>query len=395
MSDTQANNIHNASPMVAVSAGGHSTKGAQTTPNNSISAEEPKKKRSFGLKLFDFLLYPLLTNIGVFVISVGATYLTTRGGDKNPDGTLVYGKMGEFFQKRGEWLMGKFEGMGMSRDQAAMGKMVFFSFLDGSLMAPFVKLLEDRREKIGRSLDKTFGTVPDDESVYAAEPKQTWLTVLGGRFATAAIVVPTAVALDKTGLNDKMFINPGLKLGEWLEKQPYKEKVFGNLDVKELAKVSLFEFFYTSVCTAGLYFSSRMLAGLGKKKDEAHKTDTATATPASSTPRTEDTIAARDAHKEEQPARSSEHTENREHHKRNTRPTAGHHSDSSEREHHDGEAASSPATRHSTTAQRSTGPKANEDLKKNREQTIANQHDSHGGKYQAESSTNHPNFASV
>jgi len=38
---------------------------------------EPEKepaKRTAGLKLFDFILYPVITNLTVFGISVGATY---------------------------------------------------------------------------------------------------------------------------------------------------------------------------------------------------------------------------------------------------------------------------------------------------------------------------------
>jgi hypothetical protein len=158
--------------------------------------------------------------------------------------------------------------MGMTHKSADMSKMVFFSFLDGSLMAPLVKMFEDRREKIGRWIDKKCGTTPSDQDVYKAEPKQSWTSVLGGRAATAAIVVNTAVALNKTGLNDKLFIEPGIKMGEWLKTKPKVAKAFGKYDVGELSKVSLFEAFYTSVCTAGLYFSSRLFARkLNKHKE--------------------------------------------------------------------------------------------------------------------------------
>ena len=219
-----------------------------------------EKGRTPGLKLFDFLLYPVLTNFGVFAISVGATYLTARGGDRNAAGKLMWGKTGQFFQQRGEWLVNKFKAMGMTHGQADMGKMVFFSFLDGSLMAPLVKMLEDRRETIAQAFDEKMGTKPEDTSIYSAEPKHSWLSVLGGRFATAAIVVPTAVALDRTGLNEKLFNTPGKNVGAWLAKKPSVVKWFGSLDVKELSRIAFFEAFYTSVCTAGLYFSSRYLA---------------------------------------------------------------------------------------------------------------------------------------
>lgn len=242
-----------------------------------VSQDRPK--RTPGLWTFDALLYPLFTNLSVFLISVGATYLTARGGDKNAAGKLKYGKIGQFMQKRGDWLMEKLKTTGMSHAQADMSKMVVFSFLDGSLMAPVVKLFEDRREKFGKALDNLFGTTPPDDAPYKAEPKQSWGSVLGGRFVTAAIVVPTAVALDrikvfdqvlntKIPLNDKLFNNPGEKFGAKLEKVPAIAKIFRGHDVKELTRIAAFEAFYTTVCTAGLYLSSRTFARwLDAKKD--------------------------------------------------------------------------------------------------------------------------------
>ncbi len=227
--------------------------------------------RTPGLKLLDVFIYPILTNFSVFAISVVATYLTSKGGMRTADGSLRYGKAGEWFQNRGTWLANKFKSVGMSDAQADMSKMVAFSFIDGSIMAIPVKWLEDRREQIGRWMDDRLGTRPEDESVYAAEPKQTWLSVLGGRFLTASIVVPTAVALDKTGLNDTLFNSPGLRAGEWLAKQPTVKRIAGDHDVRELSRIGFFEAFYTSVCTLGLYISSRGIARVSheRKKEKA------------------------------------------------------------------------------------------------------------------------------
>lgn len=243
-------------------------KEAPAKPESAAAPPPAEKPRTPGLKAFDFFLYPVITNFGVLTLSMGATYLTARGGDKDASGKLIYGKIGPFFQKRGEWLTNKFKSLGMSHGQADMGKMVFFSFLDGSLLAPVVKVAEDHREDIGCYIDRQLGTAPEDLSVYQKEPKQTWKSVLGGRFATAAIVVPTAVALDKTGLNDVLFNEPGRRAGEALAKNPTIAKAFGKLDVKELSRIGFFEAFYTSVCTAGLYFSSRFIAKMGKKEKE-------------------------------------------------------------------------------------------------------------------------------
>ena len=255
-------------------------------------AAHPKKhdktqQRTPGLKLFDVFLYPVLTNFGVFAVSVAATYLTSRGKDTK-DGKLVFGKFGKFMAERGEWLDKKFENMGMGKRTAEMSRTVFFSFADGTLLAPVVKLFEDKREKIGKGIDKALGTKPEDESVYQAEPKQSWLSVLGGRLATVLIVVPTAIGLNniplkpkngvptldaagkeiKRNLNDLFFREQGEAIGHYLEKKPFFKKHFGSYNLPALSRVVAFEAFYTSVCTAGLYISSRFFARKLEKKDK-------------------------------------------------------------------------------------------------------------------------------
>lgn len=155
-------------------------------------AAKEKQARTFGLKAFDTFLYPFLTNFAVFAISVYATYMTSRGH-------LYKGWLPNKLESRGRALVNWFETRwNMSHGAADMAKMVAFSFIDGSIMAPVIKLFEDRREKIARGIDRFAGTEPDDPSIYAEEPKQSWGSVLGGRLATVSIVVPVAVALQNT-----------------------------------------------------------------------------------------------------------------------------------------------------------------------------------------------------
>jgi hypothetical protein len=244
-----------------------------TTQDASMQPVLPPIKdssRTPGLKIFDVLLYPVLMNGAVFAISVAATYLTNKGGMKNAEGKLIYGKVGEFFQNRGEWLRGKFMKTGMNESQADMAKMVAFSFADGSLLAPVVKKFEDNREHIGRAIDAKIGHTPEHDAVYDAEPKQSWGSVLGGRLAAVGAVVPTAVLLDKTGLNDKLFNNNGKKFGEYLAKKPSIAMRFAKVDMAEIGRIAAFEAFYTSVCTAGIYVASRFIAGRNDDKKESH-----------------------------------------------------------------------------------------------------------------------------
>lgn len=197
----------------------------------------------------------------------------------SPYGTLAYGKLGRFFNRRGEWLVDKFKGMGLSAKRADEAKMVFFSFIDGSLLAPFVKLFEDRRGKISKSIDSVAGTKPKDDSVYDQEPAQTWSSVLLGRLFTVVIVVATAVGLNKVkfpnktlpdeeipNLNDIMFHRPGKTLGRWVkEKFPQFSERFAKHDLADVFRTSAFEAFYTTVCTVGLYVISRFIARKGEQ----------------------------------------------------------------------------------------------------------------------------------
>lgn len=331
-----------------------------------------EKKRTTGLWLFDIGLYPILSNFSVWAISVAFTFLTDRGSDlirttgKNgiAEYKPAYGNVGKWFAARGVWLEKQFKHhFNMSDKSAQMSRIVFFSFADGTLLAPLVKVLEDRREKIAMWIDERLGTKPKDSSVYEAEPKQSWSSIILGRAATAAVVVPVAMALNKniflrtessaipaeettnfklgsteykanTSLNDVLFNFPSIRDGEALMAKPgirqrffslvekitgfsaeskvlrrdphgsiaietnhtlnakdsqgvwgnenavtpissqhYSADHHGMLAAKTLAKMTYFEAFYTSVCTAGLYISSRFLATLFGKSSKNQKKD--------------------------------------------------------------------------------------------------------------------------
>ncbi len=238
-------------------------------------AASPRPKRTTGEWLVDWLVYPIVNNFAVFFISVGATYLTHRGDTVGKEGSTIR-EVGAWFKRRGEWMKGVFQDFGMNEKQADTSKMVFFSFFDGTFVAPFVKLLEDRREKMAKAIDSTLGTKPQDESAYKVEPKQSWGSVINGRLATSLIVVPTAVALEKKkvtikgvtkNLNDHMFDGWGAKLHEFLENKTSIKARFPKLDLEYFSKTMVFEAFYTTVCTAGLYVISRFIA----KQNKEHK----------------------------------------------------------------------------------------------------------------------------
>jgi hypothetical protein len=278
-------------------------------------------KRTAGMKLFDFFLYPVLTNLAVFAISVAATYHSHQKapdwGIKTPQwATNLHEKYGQTplkyatqpllatykalkgnpLKERGNVVRGWVQPF-LGEKAAAALVMLFFSFVDGTLMIPVVKLFENNRVPITQKLDKLMATTPDDPSVYKAEPKQSWASIMGGRASVFAIImsvfygmkqpltsVPGLLPLldrhlgatlkklavpfePKDSFNDLLFHKPGRVVGNWLEKNNILgiPKKFPNVKLPLLAEVSFFEFFYTSVCTAGLYGISRFYASGGGK----------------------------------------------------------------------------------------------------------------------------------
>lgn len=280
---------------------------AKQAADKSVFADS-KKKRTAGLWIVDNIIYTFVTNPLVFALSVGATYLTSYGHKFNAAGDWLnpraaFGKFANAMARRGTKLDNFLMGFGMSKGAAENSRIVFFSFADGTLVAPLVKLLEDRREKFGKWIDDKLGTTPADLSVYEVEPKQNWRSVIGGRIATALIVAPTAIALNnvnvriphswdknliranidptdatahtllnnnKTNLNNYLFGFRGIVHGDRafkkLQEKGWDNKVPKWLHLPEFLKVGYFELFYTSVCTGCLYVISRAFARHNDKK---------------------------------------------------------------------------------------------------------------------------------
>lgn len=239
---------------------------------SAIAAAAPEKpKRTLGLKIFDNFLYTVFTNFSVFAMSVGFTYMTKHGTTMGTEGSTTR-SIGAWFNSRRKYIMKAFEKVGVTGQAAEDGTTVFFSFADGTLFAPLVKLIEDRREKIARKMDDALGTTPENLRAYEAEPKQSWRSVIEGRLLTSAIVLPVAITMEKTGGNKAIFYNYGDKLAHfvktsapkldsWLSKKTIHEKNY-------FFQTGVFETFYTSVCTVGLYLISR---GLARKHPKPEK----------------------------------------------------------------------------------------------------------------------------
>ena len=262
---------------------------ATTASTNATAASGVKNQKvepTAGMKIFDALVYSVFNNFLVFAISVYATYLTAHG-NKVADAKSFF-DIGHVLKTRGDKFVGWLKGedklfnkipspLKFDPKTAEMAKMVTFSFVDGTAVAVLVSLLENNSSTLSKNIDNWIGTpqTPQTEQAYAqkAEHKQTLGTLFAGRLATCAIVVPTAVILNKKttlfssnakarSFNELLFNRPGLMVGLKLKKDfPQLQDKFPNIKIPSLLKTAFFEAFYTSVCTLGLYISSRFFAG--------------------------------------------------------------------------------------------------------------------------------------
>lgn len=241
-----------------------------------------RPKRTLGLRVFDATFYGGVVNTAILLASAASTYWTYHGNTVGkPGGWLRW--VGEGFHKRRQPIENALSKVGVTGEAAKIGTTVFWSFFDGTLFAPLIKLIEDRREKIALAIDTLFGTKADDMRAYDAEPKQGWKSVLAGRAETLGIVLPVAIIMEKTGGNKKIFYDGGEKIMAAVEaKTPKLDKRITSLvsapNTPEFADqlttrkktffhVLTFEAFYTTICTIGTYLFSRGFARKHTPKD--------------------------------------------------------------------------------------------------------------------------------
>lgn len=287
--------------------------------------KEAKGKRTPGLKFVDGAVYAGVTHFGVFAISVVFTYLTRHGN-------AIGGKFPNWMQNRSNKVIDMMTNKGMKEQTAKDLTVVGFSFLDGCLLLPFVRLLESQRTRIAYAVDKVMGKVPkktqpdgkvvDDMGIYEREPKQGWASIIAGRVAAASLVVPIAMGLDKwtpsknkvhadgtqKNFNDIVMRDFGYKIADKIQDKALGKAIIAKADgffekrhaklpdaqsktgvklkpdtpyklkLPEFMEVNVFETVWTAICAAVLFATSRSTAKFLEKRKEA-KAETAHAQP--------------------------------------------------------------------------------------------------------------------
>ena len=239
------------------------------------------KRSTFGLEVFDKVLFNV-ANIGVFALSVFATYKTNLAND----GNWLQKRTDKFIKfltegKAVKSVLGK----NIDEDTARNFNMILWSFGDGIIALPFIAALKKQRATIGECIDTIFGMVPENKEVYKNQPEEGAKSVFLGRVAAFCSVMPTFFLLNSKdrkdpasfSLNDVLFKKPATWITEnnvagirtFLE-----NKQFNSKQVEGLVETGVFETFYTTLCTWVLFVVSPITARFDREqreKEEAQK----------------------------------------------------------------------------------------------------------------------------
>lgn len=227
--------------------------------------KETKKSRSFGNKMFDFMVWPAVQWLGVWGLSF---LIANRAQSGN-------GKLNKWFTAFENWLKPRLSvmdkptakqiwGSETNSQKWATDTALFTAlWMGGHVSVPIIKFFEDRRQHISSWFDKAFHKIPVDADAIRTEPKQTWTSVIKGRLSVSAMNYATFIGLGP-GRSQKVQDVIGGKATDLFMKirpQANREKV------RTLANLAVFDLLFTALGAAVHYSTSRIFA----RKGEARK----------------------------------------------------------------------------------------------------------------------------
>ncbi len=240
-------------------------KAAETAKENAAVPEQ-KKKRTFGNKIYDFLVFAPIAWGGVWVTSAATGYQALYGKNKN------FQWLRNMTTAVNGWIHSTLKNTVMKNSSPenvkGMAENLGFTFILGmgshALVAP-IKWLEDHRQSNAAKIDKLFGTTPPDAETIKDEPKQGWGSVISGRMASWATAF---VALAAMGPKFTKKLNDGF--GEWAAQKWIKKHPDSNpKTVRNWANLLAFDALGTAVTAAVTYVFSRFVAASFGRKEIA------------------------------------------------------------------------------------------------------------------------------
>ncbi len=234
----------------------------------AIEAEK-KPKRTFGNKLYDFLVFAPIAWGGVWISSAATGYQALHGTNKNFNWLRTMNK------NVGEWIHKTLARTVMKNsspeDVEGMAKNLGFTFILGMgshpLMGP-IKWLEDHRQSNAAKIDKMLGTTPPDGQAIKQEPKQSWASVISGRMASWATAF---VALAAMGPKFTKQLNDAVGervTNKWMSFRPGDNRV----KVNRWANLLAFDALGTIITASVTYVFSRFVAESFNRKGKVADT---------------------------------------------------------------------------------------------------------------------------
>lgn len=252
------------------SAAGVERASVPATGESGQVVHESQKKRTFGNKMFDFIVYPAIAWVGVSALSVYMAHETSPNSGNN---SFIFKKIRELnksvlamFEKSVESGLLK----NIIKDKSPENierwseglSMYGLLALGGTMLMWPIKALEDNRKKLAAKLDSMFGTTPQNQAEVAKEPKQSWFSVLSGRVLSVGIGFSAFLAMGPKNAGNWSKACGAYFTDKWM-------KVFKNhneANVKSWMDVAAFDVIFTTITASVTYAFSRFIA---KRNDKA------------------------------------------------------------------------------------------------------------------------------
>jgi|GEM_PF-1047341 len=230
--------------------------GVERTASEDINNNQ--KKRTFGNKVFDLLIWAPLQWVGVWGLSLFFANEAQNGGrtlQKASDASIKF--LTEKLEKPVSSKFVQTFWKDTTAKQWASGTVLITALsLGGSLILPVTKWFEDRRHKISAYIDKAFDKGQENPDNITPEPKQTWTSIGIGR-AISMTMTYSIFAF----FGPKRIDSVQNKVGEFTANQYMKLRPSADkTKVLNWCNLAVFDLLFTALTGTVTYLSSRVFA---------------------------------------------------------------------------------------------------------------------------------------
>ena len=224
--------------------------------NIKLTDKPVHKKRTWGNIIYDFGSYGSTAWLGVAAISAITAHQSVKGTNKYFDWLRSLNNTVERgFEKLFTPIMK--ESTPEVIQQTAKSSSLFFSLgLGGTILMAPLKWMEDNRQKNAAKIDAVLGTAPHDPNLAKTEPKQTWGSVLSGRFFSwsMSFVSFFAIGIERSVKMSKYFGEKATNA--WMKLRPNANQA----KVSEWMDIIAFDTLFTIITATLTYCFSRFVA---------------------------------------------------------------------------------------------------------------------------------------